>query len=84
MAHADKADYASKDGTAIRDYLHILDLARGHLMALNYLREHQPGVKAWNLGTGKGSTVFDMIQAFSTACGIEARGCPRTYSSSSR
>jgi UDP-glucose 4-epimerase len=65
------ADYDSKDGTAIRDYIHILDLARGHLMALNYLREHQPGVKAWNLGTGKGSTVFDMIKAFSTACGKE-------------
>lgn len=38
-------------------------------MALNYLRDHQPGVKAWNLGTGKGSTVFDMIKAFSTAVG---------------
>jgi UDP-glucose 4-epimerase len=62
-------DYKSKDGTAIRDYIHILDLARGHLMALNYLRENQPGVKAWNLGTGKGSTVFDMIKAFSKACG---------------
>jgi UDP-glucose 4-epimerase len=38
-------------------------------MALNYLREHHPGVKAWNLGTGKGSTVIDMIKAFSHACG---------------
>ena len=62
-------DYASKDGTAIRDYIHILDLAKGHLVALNYLRDHQPGVKAWNLGTGKGSTVFDMIKAFSDAVG---------------
>jgi UDP-glucose 4-epimerase len=72
-------DYKSKDGTAIRDYIHVLDLARGHLQALNYLREHQPGVKAWNLGTGKGSTVFEMIKAFSTAVGrdlpykVEAR-----------
>lgn len=65
------ADYDSKDGTAIRDYIHILDLARGHLMALNYLREQQPGVKAWNLGTGRGSTVFEMIKAFNTACGKE-------------
>ena len=40
-------------------------MAKGHLVALNYLREHHPGVRAWNLGTGKGSTVFDMIKAFS-------------------
>lgn len=64
-------DYASKDGTAIRDYIHILDLARGHLMALNYLRDHRPGVRAWNLGTGKGSTVFEMIKAFGVAVGHE-------------
>lgn len=62
-------DYASKDGTAIRDYIHILDLTKGHLVALNYLRDHHPGVKAWNLGTGKGSTVFHMIKAFSQAVG---------------
>lgn len=65
------ADYSSKDGTAIRDYIHILDLAQGHLVALNYLRDHQPGVRAWNLGTGKGSTVFHMIKAFSHAVGKE-------------
>ncbi|KAI9848037.1 MAG: UDP-glucose-4-epimerase [Sclerophora amabilis] len=63
------ADYASKDGTAIRDYVHILDLAAGHLIALNHLREKKPGVRAWNLGTGKGSTVFHMIKAFSAAVG---------------
>lgn len=63
------SDYKSKDGTAIRDYIHVLDLAKGHLVALNYLREHHPGVKAWNLGTGKGSTVFDMIKAFSHVVG---------------
>ncbi|KAJ5946296.1 NAD-dependent epimerase/dehydratase [Penicillium verhagenii] len=62
-------DYASHDGTAIRDYIHILDLADGHLKALNYLREHSPGVRAWNLGTGRGSTVYEMIRAFSTAVG---------------
>jgi UDP-glucose 4-epimerase len=43
-------------------------LANGHLAALNYLREHHPGLRAWNLGTGKGSTVFHMIKAFSAAC----------------
>lgn len=62
-------DYSSKDGTAIRDYIHILDLSRGHLVALNYLRSNHPGVRAWNLGTGKGSTVYDMINAFSNAVG---------------
>lgn len=64
-----KTDYNSKDGTAIRDYIHILDLAQGHLIALNHLRDHHPGVRAWNLGTGKGSTVFDMVKAFSSAVG---------------
>jgi UDP-glucose 4-epimerase len=62
------ADYDSRDGTAIRDYLHILDLSNGHVLALNYLREQHPGVKAWNLGTGRGSTVFEMIKSFSKAC----------------
>ncbi|KAI4165444.1 MAG: hypothetical protein LQ342_000853 [Letrouitia transgressa] len=62
-------DYSSSDGTAIRDYIHVLDLAAGHLVALNYLRDHHPGVRAWNLGTGKGSTVFQMIRAFSKVAG---------------
>jgi len=62
-------DYASHDGTAIRDYIHILDLAAGHLSCLDYLRAHHPGVRAWNLGTGRGSTVFEMIKAFSKAVG---------------
>ena len=66
-------DYASADGTAIRDYIHILDLAKGHLVALNYLRDHHPGVRAWNLGTGKGSTVFHMIKAFGAACGQDLK-----------
>ncbi|KAI1434645.1 hypothetical protein GGR50DRAFT_703961 [Xylaria sp. CBS 124048] len=62
-------DYPSRDGTAIRDYIHVVDLARGHLVALNNLREHKPGVKAWNLGSGRGSTVFEMIKAFSNVVG---------------
>ncbi|KAL5115666.1 UDP-glucose-4-epimerase [Pleosporales sp. CAS-2024a] len=62
-------DYDSKDGTAIRDYIHVLDLAKGHLQALNFLREQQPGVKAWNLGSGRGSTVFEMVKAFSHVVG---------------
>ena len=62
-------DYDSHDGTAIRDYIHILDLAQGHLAALDYLREKNPGVEAWNLGTGRGSTVFEIVKAFSKAVG---------------
>lgn len=62
-------DYGSHDGTPIRDYVHILDLVNGHLKALDYLREKRPGVRAWNLGTGRGSTVFEMIKAFSKAVG---------------
>lgn len=73
------ADYSSRDGTAIRDYIHVVDLARGHLVALNYLREKQPGVKAWNLGSGRGSTVFEMINAFSAVVGrpLKYEVCPR-------
>jgi UDP-glucose 4-epimerase len=62
-------DYESRDGTAIRDYIHVVDLAKGHLAALQYLRENKPGVKAWNLGSGRGSTVFEIIKAFSSVVG---------------
>ncbi|OAA66026.1 GAL10 bifunctional protein [Cordyceps fumosorosea ARSEF 2679] len=66
---AHPSDYASRDGTAIRDYIHVIDLAKGHLAALQYLRDNKPGVKAWNLGSGRGSTVFEMIKAFSAVVG---------------
>jgi UDP-glucose 4-epimerase len=62
-------DYSSRDGTAIRDYIHVVDLAKGHLAALNHLREKRPGVRAWNLGSGRGCTVFEMINAFSKVVG---------------
>jgi len=58
-------DWNSSDGTCIRDYIHVEDLARGHLKALEYLEKNKPGVRAWNLGSGRGSTVFEMIKAFS-------------------
>jgi UDP-glucose 4-epimerase len=65
-------DYASKDGTPIRDYIHVVDLARGHLAALKFLGEGSfQGCGEWNLGTGKGSTVIEMINAFSKAVGRE-------------
>ncbi|KAF7860438.1 hypothetical protein EAF04_008564 [Stromatinia cepivora] len=62
-------DYSSRDGTAIRDYIHVVDLAKGHLAALNHLRNQQPGVRAWNLGSGRGSTVLEMIKAFGNVVG---------------
>ncbi len=61
-------DYPTPDGTGIRDYIHVVDLARGHLKALEYLQEHT-GVHIHNLGTGRGYSVLEMIRAFSRASG---------------
>lgn len=63
-------DYPTHDGTAIRDYIHVTDLSVGHLKALEKLNEN-PGVVTYNLGTGNGSTVLDVIRAFEEATGIE-------------
>ena len=61
-------DYATPDGTGTRDYLHVLDLAEGHLAALN--RHHgQPGVRIYNLGTGRGYSVLEAVRAFERASG---------------
>ncbi|AOA65321.1 UDP-glucose-4-epimerase [Komagataella phaffii CBS 7435] len=63
-------DYTSKDGTPIRDYLHIVDLAQGHIAALKYLGTRQEGIcREWNLGTGNGSTVLEVYEAFCSAVG---------------
>ncbi len=61
-------DYPTPDGTGVRDYIHVMDLADGHLAALHRLT-HQAGLHIYNLGTGQGSSVLDMVQAFSAACG---------------
>ena len=61
-------DYPTPDGTGVRDFIHVVDLARGHLCALNRL-EHNPGVAIYNLGTGRGYSVLEMVAAFSQACG---------------
>lgn len=63
-------DYDTPDGTGVRDYIHVVDLATGHLNALNYALENK-GVEAVNLGTGKGSSVMDVLHAFEKACGRE-------------
>lgn len=65
-------DYDSHDGTPIRDYIHVVDLAKGHISALNYLKTKNSNnglFREWNLGTGKGSTVFDVYHAFCKAVG---------------
>ena len=59
-------DYATPDGTCVRDYIHVLDLARGHLAAINKLAEN-PGLVTYNLGSGVGHSVLDVIHAFETA-----------------
>ncbi len=61
-------DYPTADGTGVRDYIHVIDLARGHLAALEALRE-RPGALAINLGTGQGYSVLDMVKAFSAVSG---------------
>lgn len=61
-------DYDTPDGTGVRDYIHVVDLARGHIKALEKL-VNSPGIVTYNLGTGKGYSVLEMINAFSKACG---------------
>ncbi len=61
-------DYPTPDGTGVRDYIHVVDLARGHVAALDRLRGLD-GVHAWNLGTGRGVSVLDMVRAFESASG---------------
>ena len=61
-------DYDTPDGTGVRDYIHVVDLALGHVKALDKIKEN-PGVKVYNLGTGNGYSVLDVIKAFSKACG---------------
>lgn len=61
-------DYDTPDGTGVRDYIHVMDLARGHVAALDYVCEHT-GVEAVNLGTGKGTSVLEIIRAYEKACG---------------
>lgn len=61
-------DYNTHDGTGVRDYIHVVDLAKGHMAALDFLAENT-GYHIWNLGTGEGYSVLDMVTAFETASG---------------
>ena len=64
-------DYETKDGTGVRDYIHVVDLAIGHIKALEKLERENKGLFIYNLGTGKGYSVLDMIKSFEKANGIE-------------
>lgn len=57
-------DYDTKDGTGVRDYIHVVDLAKGHIKALEKLEKEKQGLFIYNLGTGKGYSVLDMVKAF--------------------
>ena len=63
-------DYHTKDGTGVRDYIHVVDLAKGHVKALDYAAQHK-AVEAVNLGTGIGYSVLQLIQTFSRVNNIE-------------
>jgi UDP-glucose 4-epimerase len=65
-------DYPTLDGTGVRDYIHVVDLAAGHIAALDWLRGHS-GIHTFNLGTGRGKSVLEVIRAFEAASG---RGIP--------
>ncbi|MBQ8281061.1 MAG: UDP-glucose 4-epimerase GalE [Lachnospiraceae bacterium] len=63
-------DYPTPDGTGIRDYIHVVDLAKGHVAALTYA-DNNKGIEVFNLGTGTGYSVLDMVHAFESANGIK-------------
>ncbi|WP_314302162.1 UDP-glucose 4-epimerase GalE [Kocuria palustris] len=63
-------DYPTPDGTGVRDYIHVVDLADGHVRALEWLADNG-GAKIWNLGTGRGYSVLEVREAFEKASGVE-------------
>jgi len=71
-------DYDTRDGTGERDYIHVMDLAEGHLAALKYLENHS-GCETFNLGTGTPVSVMELVKAFEESCGkkIPAKNVPR-------
>ncbi len=71
-------DYNTPDGTGVRDYIHVMDLADGHIAALKAVGE-KAGLHIYNLGTGNGSSVIEMVEAFGKACGkpVPYELCPR-------
>lgn len=72
-------DYPTIDGTGVRDYIHVVDLAKGHVAALRALQKFAPGCRAYNLGTGSGLSVLQIVKAFEVASGrkVPYRVLPR-------
>jgi UDP-glucose 4-epimerase len=64
-------DYNTKDGTCVRDYIHVVDLAKAHVSALNYLKTKENWYEAINVGTGTGSTVLEVIKGFEDVSGVK-------------
>lgn len=64
-------DYDTPDGTGVRDYIHVVDLAEGHVKAVQNILEGNKGVQVFNLGTGKGYSVLDIVHAFEKATGVK-------------
>ncbi|MEU0412072.1 UDP-glucose 4-epimerase GalE [Streptomyces griseorubiginosus] len=62
-------DYPTPDGTGVRDYIHVMDVAEGHRLALDHL-DDRGGMRVFNLGTGQGTSVLDLVAAFQRACGV--------------
>ena len=62
-------DYPTRDGTGVRDYIHVVDLAKGHLAALTKLLDSDAGCQIYNLGAGRGLSVLEMVKAYEQACG---------------
>ena len=63
-------DYPTPEGSCVLDYLHVVDLAKGHLKALDYAAEHR-GAEAVNLGTGRGLSVFELVEVFERSTGVK-------------
>ena len=66
-------DYDTHDGTGVRDYIHVVDLAKGHIKALEKLEKENTGIYIYNLGTGTGYSVLDMVKAFEEATGKQVK-----------
>ena len=68
--HVFGSDYPTPDGSPVRDYVHVMDLAEAHRVALDHLAD-QPGIQAFNLGTGVGISVLELVRAFEQSCGTQ-------------